>query len=66
MNPLEYGYIEDDNMIIVPDIVIKEVVPEDFPMPCLYCARSNQGGWSNMCMQNKEHRMLLNLKMSSH
>ena len=43
MNPLEYGYIEDDNMIIIPVIVIKEVVPEDFPMPCncLKCARSN-------------------------
>ena len=43
MNPLEYGYIEDGNMNIVPDIVIKEVVPEDFLIPCNYlkCARSN-------------------------
>ena len=41
LDPLEYGYVMDDDFM-VPDLKV-EAIPDDFPMPCscIKCARDN-------------------------
>ena len=43
MNPINYGYYENNDENIVPEIIQGETIPRDFPIPCncIKCAKSN-------------------------
>ena len=43
LDPLQYGYVAEEEGLICPEVVNYEIIPIDFPMPCncLKCARSN-------------------------
>ena len=43
LNPLEYGYVEEDEEQLIPVVVSRSHIPDDFPVPCncLKCARAN-------------------------
>ena len=43
LNPINYGYYEDVDENLVPEIIQGETIPNDFPIPCncIKCAKSN-------------------------
>ena len=42
LNPIDYGYSLNENNVLAPEIVLPEITPDNFPIPCkcLKCSKA--------------------------